>query len=172
MANLIRTAKSGSDWTGNELLAFNIRVENANTAAFFNRPQLPPLDISDTILDNTEKPDGPLQKDDRLFFRYLGLVEKPKSPESHVDDFAAFILHILNYDSDDQDRVICQRPELSFPMAGQRVDAKSDLCVRDENDYLLLVQEDRVSLRNYSLLWPTQSPVQRFTRRSRAPAYS
>ena len=74
-----------------------------------------------------------------------GLVEKPKSPESHVDDFAAFILRILNYDSDDQDRVICQRPELSFPMAGQRVDAKSDLCVRDENDYLLLVQEDKVS---------------------------
>ena len=97
------------------------------------------------ILDNTEKPDGPLQKDDRLFFRYLGLVEKPKSPESHVDDFAAFILRILNYDSDDQDRVICQRPELSFPMAGQRVEAKSDLCVRDENDYLLLVQEDKVS---------------------------
>ena len=145
MANLIRTAKSGSDWTGNELLAFNIRVENANTAAFFNRPQLPPVDVSDMILDNTEKPDGPLQKDDRLFFRYLGLVEKPKSPESHVNDFAAFILRILNYDSDDQDRVICQRPELSFPMAGQRVDAKSDLCVRDENDYLLLVQEDKVS---------------------------
>ncbi|KAF8909712.1 hypothetical protein CPB84DRAFT_1673391 [Gymnopilus junonius] len=145
MANLIRTAKSGSDWTGNELLAFNIRVENANTAAFFNRPELPPVDMSDTILDNTEKPEEPLQKDDRLFFRYLGLVEKPQSPESHVDDFAAFILRIFNYDSDDQDRVICQRPEFSFPMAGQRVDAKSDLCVMNENDYLLIVHEDKRS---------------------------
>jgi len=158
MANLVRTAKSGSEWTGNELLAFNIRVANANTETFFNTTQLPPAHVSDTILDNAEKPDEHLQKDDRLFFRYLGLVEKPQSPESHVDDFAAFILRILNYD--DQDRVICQRPELSFPMAGQRVDAKSDLCVRDENDYLLLVQEDKVSFRpfrNYSSLWPTQS---------------
>ncbi|KAG6843737.1 hypothetical protein H0H87_001079, partial [Tephrocybe sp. NHM501043] len=143
MANLVRTAKSGSEWTGNELLAFNIRVEDANTAAFFNTTQLPVAQVSETILNNEEQPNPPLPKEDRLFFRYLGLVEKPQSPESHVDDFAAFILRILNYD--DQDRIICQRPELSFTMAGQRVDAKSDLCVKDENDYLLLVQEDKRS---------------------------
>jgi hypothetical protein len=130
-------------------------VVNANTATFFNTTQLPMPQVSDKILNNAEKPDGVLPKDDRLFFWYLGLVEKPQSPESHVDDFATFILRILDYD--DQDRVICQRPELSFTMAGERVDAKSDLCVRDENDYLLLVQEDKVSFRpyrNHSSLWP------------------
>jgi hypothetical protein len=130
MSKLIRTAKSGTDWTDNELLAFNIQVEDANTATFFTTTQLPAAQVSATILNNVEKPDGHLQKDDRLFFRYLGLVEKPQSPDSHVDDFAAFLLRLLNYDDDD--RVICQRPELSFPMAGQRVDAKSDLCVKDE----------------------------------------
>ncbi|KDR73309.1 hypothetical protein GALMADRAFT_100965 [Galerina marginata CBS 339.88] len=141
MANLVRTAKSDSEWTGNELLAFNIRVVNANMIAFFNTTQLPAAHVSETILNNAEKPNQPLQKDDRLFFRYLGLVERPKSPEPHVEDFAAFILRMLNYD--DQDRVVCLRPEFSFPMAGQRVDTKSDLCVRDESDYLLLVQEDK-----------------------------
>jgi len=57
------------------------------------------------------KPDGPLTKDDRL---YMGLVENPRSPESRVDDFAAFVLHILNYDN--EDRAICQRTEISFPI--------------------------------------------------------
>ena len=143
MATLLRSAKSGSDWSDNELLAFNIRVVDASNAAFFNNPQLHPPVVSETILNNMNKPDGPLTKDDRLFFQYMGLVENPRSPESRVDDFAAFVLHILNYD--DEDRVICQRTEISFPMAGQRVDAKTDVCLMDELELLLLIQEDKVS---------------------------
>ena len=102
MANLLRSAKSGSDWSENELLAFNIRVVGATLAAFFNTPELPPSTVSATILNNMDKPDGPLVKDDRLFFQYMGLVEKPRSPESRIDDFAAFILRILDYDNEDR----------------------------------------------------------------------
>ena len=43
---------------------------------------------------------GPLTKDDCLFFQYMGFIENPQSPESRVNDFAAFFLHILNYDKD------------------------------------------------------------------------
>ena len=143
MANLSRNAKSGSDWTSNELRAFNIRVANANTETIFNTTQLTLPSVSDTILNNVEQPDGQLPKEERLFFRYLELVENPQSPESHVDDFALHVLRMLDYDG--QDRVICLRPELSFTMSGQHVDAKSDICVKDANDILLLVQEDKVS---------------------------
>jgi len=79
--------------------------------------------VSATILANIDKPDGPLIKVDRLFFQYMKMVENPRSYESRVDDIAAWLLHILNYN--DEDRVICQRTEISFPMAGQRVDAKT-----------------------------------------------
>jgi hypothetical protein len=41
MADLDRSAKRVSHWTNNELLAFNIRVEDAGVEAFFNVPQLP-----------------------------------------------------------------------------------------------------------------------------------
>lgn len=116
MANLLRSAKSGSDWSDNELLAFNIQVVDASIAVFFNAPELPQPTVSSTILNNMDKPDGPLVKDDRLFFQYMGLVEKPRSPESRVDDFAAFILRILNYDN--EDRIICQRTKISFPWPG------------------------------------------------------
>ena len=56
--------------------------------------QLPnPLpSVSDTILNNTEIPCGQLPKDDRLFFQYLSLVERPQSPEWYVTDFTAHVL--------------------------------------------------------------------------------
>jgi hypothetical protein len=94
MESLLRSAKSGSDWSDYELLAFNIRVADASVPAFFNTAELPPPTVSATILNNMDKPDGPLMKDDRLFFQYMRLVENPRSSESRVDDFSAFILRI------------------------------------------------------------------------------
>jgi hypothetical protein len=118
-------------------------VADASVPAFFNTAELPPPTVSATILNNMDKPDGPFMKDDRLFFQYMRLVENPRSSESRVDDFSAFILRILNYDN--EDRVICQRTEISFPMAGQRIDAKTNVCLMDELELILLVQEDNVS---------------------------
>ncbi|KAF8908546.1 hypothetical protein CPB84DRAFT_1766905 [Gymnopilus junonius] len=63
MANLIRLAKSGSDWTMKELLAFNIQVVPTNTTVFFRNPELPQLSISPTILDNLQMPDSDILDD-------------------------------------------------------------------------------------------------------------
>ena len=41
MANLIRFAKSGSDWTTNELAAYNISIIEQDQDAFFGGPLLP-----------------------------------------------------------------------------------------------------------------------------------
>ena len=35
MANIFRLAKSGSDWTSNELLAYNITIERQDALRFF-----------------------------------------------------------------------------------------------------------------------------------------
>ena len=37
MANIIRSAKSGSDWLANELVAYNITVQRQGVAIFFGR---------------------------------------------------------------------------------------------------------------------------------------
>ncbi|KAF8814383.1 hypothetical protein BYT27DRAFT_7266192 [Phlegmacium glaucopus] len=141
MANLVRSATSGSNWTTKELLAFNIRVADATLPAFFASTELPPVSVSPTILNNLHIPDGHLSKTDRHFFQYLKTAEQATSEESAVADFAAFILGMLDYD--DEDRFIRLRKEISFYMAGQRVDAKADVCVMNDLDYLLLVQEDK-----------------------------
>ncbi|KIJ31389.1 hypothetical protein M422DRAFT_185989 [Sphaerobolus stellatus SS14] len=144
MANLIRSAKSGSDWTKNELFAFNIAVVNQDVATFFGDPNLPASTIDPIILNNLDPPPGPVAKSTRLFFRYLkdAMERFPQGAltESAVDSFAAYLLGLLDYD--EPDRVVHQRLEIGFVMCGSRVDAKPDVCVMDEN-YLLLVQEDK-----------------------------
>jgi NADH dehydrogenase (ubiquinone) flavoprotein 1 len=45
MANIIRSAKSGNDWSGNELVALNIPIESVDAAIFFGRADLPPLSV-------------------------------------------------------------------------------------------------------------------------------
>ncbi|KAF9479487.1 hypothetical protein BDN70DRAFT_834440 [Pholiota conissans] len=142
MADLLRSAASGGNWTTKELLAFNIRVVDANLLVFFGSTELPAVsaNISATILNNLDMPDGNLSKTDRHFFQYLKAAEQSSSKESAVCDFAAFILGMLDYD--DEDRYIRTRKEISFDMAGQRVDAKANMCVMNNLDYLLLIQEE------------------------------
>ncbi|KAL0955382.1 hypothetical protein HGRIS_001630 [Hohenbuehelia grisea] len=139
MANILTSAKSGSDWTANELLAFNISLVSVPPEEFFETASLPDPRVSSSILNNAFLPDGPTTKSDRLFFKYL--KDAMRGEESCVDDFAHFLLSMFDYD--EPDRVIHQRKELSFIMHGSVVYAKPDVCVMDDTDFLLLVQEDK-----------------------------
>ena len=51
-----------NDWTINKLLAFNIEVKHATTAAFFNATDLPAAPVSDAILNNLQEPGWPTVK--------------------------------------------------------------------------------------------------------------
>ncbi|KIL65191.1 hypothetical protein M378DRAFT_1039664 [Amanita muscaria Koide BX008] len=102
----------------NELIAFNIRVNTVNTQTFFGSPNLPRI---------TDEPAGSLHKADMDFFAYM--EDAMTSEESFVDDFAAFLLKMMGYD--EGRRVIHLRKEMGFEMCGQRVDAKTDVCVME-----------------------------------------
>jgi len=125
MANVILCAKSGSDWTDNELTAFNIQVNTIDAATFFNTGQLPAPLVPPVILTNERRPQGLITKPARLFFQYM--KDAVTGEESLVDDFAAFLLGMFEYD--EPDRVIHQRKEVSFVMCGTVVAAKPDVCV-------------------------------------------
>ena len=140
MANIVLSAKNGSDWTDNELTAFNIQVDTVDAATFFNTAQLPAPLVSPVILTNERRPQGPIAKPARLFFQYLKDAETGE--ESSVDDFAAFLLGMFEYD--EPDRVIRQQKEVTFVMCGSEVSATPDVCVLTESQYLLLVQQDNV----------------------------
>ena len=143
MASLLRSPKSANNWSNNDLAAFNIQVVNASIAVFFNTPELPPPTVSPVILNNLDKPDGPLEQDDRIFFEYMWWAEGPHSSEPFVNRLTQYILRILNYD--DHNHLICQRWQIPFPMAGQWVDAETEGCLIGELKYICLVHAGKVS---------------------------
>ena len=146
MANIIRSAKSGSDWGLNELVGFNISIVDQDAATFFGHPNLPELPhISPVILENVRSPGADrISKADHHFFGYMEDAMIPES-ESLVDDFAVFLLQMMDYDTGS--RILHTRKEMSFQMCGQNVSAKADICLvdRSQRSCILLVQEDKVS---------------------------
>ncbi|KAM6497499.1 hypothetical protein JOM56_007972 [Amanita muscaria] len=145
MANIVRSAKSGSDWTINEINAYNIIVTLQDVAAFFGHPILPHPSVHQVILDNENYPVGGIQDtNDRMFFYYLDEVMAiPPGEESAVDDFSANLLTMLQYNAP-INRYIRQRKDIPFFICGTDSHTKTDVCVIDRNlGILLLVQEDK-----------------------------
>ncbi|KAF8556496.1 hypothetical protein OG21DRAFT_615014 [Imleria badia] len=144
MTTLIRSTKSGSEWTKNEHRAYNITVTPQNVATFFGNPTLPQPSVHQVILDNEEYPaNGIVDKDDRKFFFYLEeAMAIPPGEESAVDDFTAHLLALLGYDV--VNRFIRQRKDIPLFMCWGQTHANTDVCVVDRNlGILLLVQEDK-----------------------------
>jgi hypothetical protein len=74
MATAIWSAKSGSNWTTNELRAYNIDVQLEDVATFLGVTQLPATTLSQTILSHVNLPTAGLPNKDRLAFFLLSLT--------------------------------------------------------------------------------------------------
>ena len=76
MANLIRRAKSGSDWTDNDLAAYNITVVGQDTATFFCRPASPQPALNPELLTHLNAEE---MQDDECYklVRYMDLAMNP-----------------------------------------------------------------------------------------------
>ncbi|KAF8871132.1 hypothetical protein BD779DRAFT_1791677 [Infundibulicybe gibba] len=150
MATLIRSAKSGNQWTSHELKAFNIQVLQQDASSFFSLQELPaPSDISPAIWNNVAAPPAvELSRNERRFFTFLRDAADPEEP--FIIDFAVFLLReILKYDDDDGHRTLhTQRDsEMPFHMCGSKVYTNADVVMHgrlsDGFQYTLLVQEDK-----------------------------
>jgi hypothetical protein len=143
MANLIRSAKSGSDWTRGDLDAFNISVCVEDTATFFGIPELPQPCVDPEIL-NIESADNMIVDKNAELINLLDIAMVPTGPEeSAVDDFAVELFKTLGYVR--RNRVARTRKDIPLLICGEQRRAKADVCIIDrlENGILLLVQEDK-----------------------------
>ncbi|KAH9012852.1 hypothetical protein EDB83DRAFT_2444615 [Lactarius deliciosus] len=146
MATLVRSTKSGSDWTRNELRAYNITVAPQDVTTFFGNPSLPQPSVHKVILDNKKyPPDGIADKPDRNFFFYLETAMSiPPGGESAFGDFVAHLLGLLGYD-DVGDRFICRQKDITLLIGERYTNATADVCLvtRRNTKILLVVQEDK-----------------------------
>jgi hypothetical protein len=147
MAELIRSAKSGSDWTSNELAAYNILVEYQDAATFFGTPNLPlPATVNPAIF-TAAGPDDAVDDGVYELLRTMDLaMSSAPAEESAVDDFAFLLLRALNYNA--RGRVLRTRKDIPLVVCGENRHAKTDVCVVDQNEILLLVQEDKRHMDN------------------------
>lgn len=142
MANLLRTAKSGSDWGQAELHAYNIVVEFQDAPTFFGVNPLPQPAVAAELLDNIAANDMANDANYKLL-RYMDLAMDPvPSEESAVDDFAVHLLTVLGY-AVPRARMVRTRADIPLTICGQECHAKTDVCIVDSDDILLLVQEDK-----------------------------
>jgi hypothetical protein len=141
MSQLIRSAKSGSDWTSHELNAYNITVVQQDAATFFEVPELPQPVISPDVLTAEDPNDS---ADDNVYelLRTMDLaMSVAPAEESAVDDFAMLLFRALGYTR--RGRVLRSRKDISFVVCGEWKHAKTDVCILDDFQILLLVQEDK-----------------------------
>ena len=113
MTELICSAKSGSDWTTNELAAYNITVEYQNAATFStcNLPQ--PATINPAVFTATD-PDGTADDSD-------GSHSCP-SRGICCQRFAVLLLHVLGYNT--RGRVLRMRKDIPLIICGENRHAK------------------------------------------------
>src|SRR5258708_22552249 len=143
MANIIRSAKSGSDWTQNELDAYNVRISFQNVAILFNTPALPATNVNQEIL-MAESADDTVVEENYELLSQLDLAMHPvEAVESSVDDFTLALFRTLGYNH--RPHVVRSRPEIRLLICGEYKYAKPDVCIidRSRNDIVLLVQEDK-----------------------------
>ena len=143
MPNMLRFAKSSSDWTDNELCAYNITVVPQTKEQFFGsaellRPTNPPI-VGFMEVENRGGAEDP---ETRKLLHYLDLALDPKvGQESAVGNFASKLLEKLGYDA--EDRIIFMRHALPFEICGTTSLTQTDVCIMDDNEILCLVHEDK-----------------------------
>jgi hypothetical protein len=141
MANLVRSAKSGSDWGPSELYAYNITIEMQDAATFFGTNPLPQPEVANEVLNHVEADDMENDYNYKLL-RYMDLAMDPvPAAESAVDDFAVHLLTLLGYVP--RTRMTRTRTDIPLLICGEQRHAKTDVCIVDSDDILLLVQEDK-----------------------------
>jgi len=145
MANLLRTAKSGSDWTRAELDAYNIAIVPQTKAEFFGTNDFPDPTVTEPSLLGFMTNESRLTATDKKTKQLLHYLDLPMDPkigqEAAVDNFAAELLRGLNYD--DNDRIVFIWHALPFLICGENSIAQTDVCIMDDDEILLLLQEDK-----------------------------
>ena len=141
MANLTRRAKSGNDWTQAELRAYNTFVEFQDATTFFGINPLPRPAVADELLSNVAADDMANEENYKLL-RYTDLATDPvPALESAVDDFAFHLLSLMGYVP--RSRIARTRMDIPLTICGHGVLAKTDVCIVDSDEILLIVQEDK-----------------------------
>jgi len=145
---LIRSSKSASSWTDNELQCYRITIAHQGSAAFFGQVNLPQPQINDNDI-LTGALIGPnavledMDDDTYSFLRTMHLATRLDAEESIVDQLSCQLFRTLGFVGFAQRRVIMQRKILHFQVCAMERAAIPNICFIDGNDIIRLIQENK-----------------------------
>ena len=135
--------ESGSDWTINDLTAYNNTIVQQDAATFFGQADLPAPPHYPDLLNKLTADE---MSDDESYqvIRYIDLVMDPVPGEkSAVDNFAIQLLRVMGYLGRALGGNLRSRKDIPLFICGGWRHAKTDVCVMDRTGHLLLVQKDK-----------------------------
>ena len=143
---IIRNAKSASDWTRLDLRAYNISLVPCDAATFFGKNRLPVPNSNHPQLLTHPTTDDVTDKDAYRVLEYMDLAmtpsQVPDEESAAVDDFMMHLLLALGYAEMNSGTSVRTRKDIPFYICGEWRHAKADVCVieRYKNTVILLVQ--------------------------------
>ncbi|KAH9970006.1 hypothetical protein BGW80DRAFT_1334162 [Lactifluus volemus] len=148
MAKIIRSAKSSSDWTYNELIAYNITVVAQSPQDFFRTNTEPSLDDIDPSLINSTVDADDVGDSTFHYLTYLDLATKA-TQESFIDIFARETLLVLGF----EERGLAISTGFTIPLTicgDDRRTAQTDVCLLSRRSMILLILQGDKTLFNGS----------------------
>ena len=148
-SEVIRSAKSGSDWTRNELIAYNIKIVPQTPEQFFGAPTFGILAELDTSIiigstDTANLSDAALR-----YLTFLDLATHVAGnhwQKTLLDEFSRQTLDLLGY----SERGLALLTQYNIPMTicGDNKSAQTDVCLVDGRTVmiLLILQGDKTAL--------------------------
>ena len=142
MANILRSSKSGSDWTSNELIAYNINIRTQSPQAFFRRHAEATLEDVDPLLINSTVDADNVPDDTFKYLSYLDVASNA-TQEAFIDLFSQETLRVLGFE--ERGLILGARVVIPLIICGDSLrSAQTDVCLLDRRSMILLVlQEDK-----------------------------
>jgi hypothetical protein len=140
-------SKSGSGWTRNELIAYNIKIVPQTPEQFFGAvgvslTHLDPLIITGSTTDTTNLSDTTLR-----YLTHLDLATHA-SHESFIDEFSRQTLDLLGYS--ERGLALLTRYNIPLTISGKNKNAQTDVCLVDGRTMILLTLQEDKTLFSYS----------------------
>lgn len=141
MSHLIRSPKSASDWSNNELRAYHITVEEQDATSFFGIGKLPDPNCPQDFLRNRVATENVDKITNGLLWDMEEIIIQSQLGEASVDQFACSLLLATGFTSRHVHPSL--RRSLRLLIGGERRSAQTDVCLVYDHSMLLLVQEDK-----------------------------
>ncbi|TDL20879.1 hypothetical protein BD410DRAFT_317814 [Rickenella mellea] len=149
MVNVTRSAKSGNDWTTQELIAYNIMVNRQDPLPFFGRKLLS-IDHLDSNLFSTADPNTipDVSKETYCFLAYLDRAMRANSgQESAINDLARSVLEVTGFEKNGAILCTCYGIRFTICSDANRT-AKTDICLINRNSMILLVVHEDIGTKD------------------------